>query len=68
MGIKKLQAVELYDTAIFLKYFGTVQYLTVTHNNPFQIGYADGILALLAKIPYGQRSKCADLLNRYNIS
>ena len=43
----------------------TVQYLTVTRKNPFQIGCADRIFAFLSKFSYGQRSKCADLLNTY---
>ena len=37
----------------------------VTRKNPFQIGYADGIFAFKLMFSYGQRSKCADLLNRY---
>ena len=43
----------------------TVQYLTVTRKNPFQIGCADRIFAFYSKFSYGQRSKCADLLNSY---
>ena len=39
--------------------------LTVTRKNPFQIGYADRIFAFHSKFSYGQRSKCADLLNSY---
>ena len=45
----------------------TVQYLTVTRKNPFQIGCADRIFAFYSKFSYGQRSKCADLLNSYGI-
>ena len=46
----------------------TVQYLTVTRKNPFQIGCADRIFAFYSKFSYGQRSKCADLLNSYYLS
>ena len=37
----------------------------VTSKNPFQIGFADGIFAFKPVFCYGQRSKCADLLNNY---
>ena len=37
----------------------------VTRKNPFQISFADGIFALQPMFSYGQRSKCADLLNSY---
>ena len=37
----------------------------VTSKNPFQIGCADGIFAFQLMFSYGQRSKCADLLNSY---
>ena len=62
------------------KIFVTVQYLhtyrnlprsfpsdawQVTRKNPFQIGCADGIFAFKPMFSYGQRSKCADLLNSY---
>ena len=65
------------------KIFVTVQYLhtyrnlprsfpsdawQVTRKNPFQIGYADGIFAFKPMFSYGQRSKCADLLNSYKLS
>ena len=40
--------------------------LTVTRKNPFQIGCADRIFAFYSKFSYGQRSKCADLLNSYS--
>ena len=43
----------------------TVQCLTVTGKNPFQIGFADGIFAFKPAFYYGQRSECADLLNSY---
>ena len=46
----------------------TVQYLTVTRKNPFQIGCADRIFAFQPKFSYGQRSKCADLRNSYYFS
>ena len=46
-------------------FFVTVQSLTVTSKNPFQIGFADGIFAFKPVFYYGQRSKCADLLNSY---
>ena len=46
----------------------TVQYLTVTRKNPFQIGCAERIFAVYSKFSYGQRSKCADLLNNYLFS
>ena len=64
------------------KIFVTVQYLhtyrnlprsfpsdawQVTRKNPFQIGCADGIFAFKPMFSYGQRSKCADLLNSYDI-
>ena len=46
-----------------------IQYLfstfIVTRKNPFQISFADGIFALQPMFSYGQRSKCADLLNSY---
>ena len=63
-----------------LSTFVTVQYLhtywnlprsfpsdawQVTSKNPFQIGFADGIFAFKPVFYYGQRSKCADLLNSY---
>ncbi|MBS7202349.1 hypothetical protein KH141_10225, partial [butyrate-producing bacterium] len=35
---------------------------------PFQISFADGIFAFQPMFSYGQRSKCADLLNSYQIS
>ncbi len=41
--------------------------LTVTGKNPFLIGFADGIFAFKPVFYYGQRSKCADLLNSYQI-
>ena len=65
------------------KIFVTVQYLhtyrnlprsfpsdawQVTSKNPFQIGFADGIFAFKPVFYYGQRSKCADLLNDYELS
>ena len=53
----------LYDLKLELSV--TVQYLTVTRKNPFQIGCADRIFAFYSKFSYGQRSKCADLLNSY---
>ena len=40
----------------------------VTSKNPFQIGFADGIFAFRPMFYYGQRSKCADLLNSYFIT
>ena len=40
----------------------------VTSKNPFQIGFADGIFAFKPVFYYGQRSKCADLLNDYELS
>ncbi len=64
-------------------YYVTVQYLhtyrnlprsfpsdawQVTSKNPFQIGFADGIFAFRPMFYYGQRSKCADLLNSYFIT
>lgn len=39
----------------------------VTRKNPFQISFADGIFVLQSMFSYGQRSKCTDLLNGYNI-
>ena len=33
--------------------------------NLFQISFADGIFAFQPMFSYGQRSKCADLLNSY---
>ena len=63
-----------------LSTFVTVQYLHTYMNlprsfssdawqamskNPFQIGCADGIFSLKSRLSYGQRSNCADLLNRY---
>ena len=42
--------------------------LTVMRKNPFQIGCADRIFAIYSKFSYGQRSKCADLLNSYDLS
>ena len=64
------------------KIFVTVQYLhtyrnlprsfpsdawQVTRKNSFQIGCADGIFAFKPMFSYGQRSKCADLLNSYKL-
>ena len=43
----------------------TIQYLHSYEQNPFQIGCADGIFAFMPILYYGQRSKCADLLNSY---
>ena len=40
----------------------------VTSKNLFQIGFADGIFAFRPMFYYGQRSKCADLLNSYKES
>ena len=40
----------------------------VTRKNPFQISFADGIFAFQPMFSYGQRSKCADLLNSYKES
>ena len=37
----------------------------VTCKNPFQISFAEGIFAFQPMFSYGQRSKCADLLNSY---
>ena len=34
--------------------------------SPFQIGCSDGIFAFRPMFSYGQRSKCADLLNSYH--
>ena len=56
----------LYD--LKLKLSVTVQHLTVTRKNPFQIGCADRIFAFYSKFSYSQRSKCADLLNSYYLS
>ena len=33
--------------------------------NPFQIGCTDGIFVFQSMFSYGQRSKCAELLNSY---
>ncbi len=41
----------------------TIQYLHSYVQNPFQISFADGIFAFQPMFSYGQRSKCADLLN-----
>ena len=38
---------------------------TDTGKNPFKIDFVDGIFACKLSFSYGQRSKCADLLN-YN--
>ena len=38
---------------------------TDTSQNPFKIDFVDGILACKHRFSYGQRSKCADLLNSY---
>lgn len=35
---------------------------------PFKIGFVDGIFACKLRFLYGQRSKCADLLNSYTKS
>ena len=43
----------------------TIQYLHSYVQNPFQISFADGIFAFQPMFSYGQRSKCADLLNSY---
>ena len=43
--------------------FSTFSTSIVTSKNPFRIGCADGILTFLLMFSYGQRSKCADLLN-----
>ena len=36
--------------------------------NPLKIAYGNGIFACWPMFSYGQRSKCADLLNSYGIS
>ena len=46
----------------------TVPYPHSYAQNPFQIGCADRIFAFSSKFSYGQRSKCADLLNSYYLS
>ena len=38
---------------------------TDTGKNPFKIDFVDGIFACKLSFSYGQRSKCADLLNNY---
>ncbi|MBS5464134.1 hypothetical protein, partial [Clostridium sp.] len=38
---------------------------TVTRKNPLKIAYGNGIFACWPMFSYGQRSKCADLLNSY---
>ena len=43
----------------------TISTFIVTSKNLFQIGCADGIFAFRLMFSYGQRSKCADLLNSY---
>ena len=40
----------------------------VTSKNPFRISCADGIFAFQPMFSYGQRSKCADLLNSYHLT
>ena len=45
----------------------TIQSLHSYKQNPFQIGCADGIFVFRPMFSYGQRSKCTDLLNGYNI-
>ena len=49
-------------------YYVTVQYPHSYEQNPLQIGFADGIFAFRPMFYYGQRSKCADLLNSYFIT
>ena len=39
----------------------------VTSKNPFQIGCTDGIFVFQIMFSYGLRSKCADLLDCYNL-
>ena len=41
---------------------------TDTGKNPFKIDFVDGIFACRLRFSYGQRSKCADLLNSYTPS
>ena len=43
----------------------TIQYLHSYKQKSFEIGCADGIFAFQPMFSYGQRSKCADLLNSY---
>ena len=46
----------------------TIQYLHSYKQKSIQIGCADGIFAFRLMFSYGQRSKCADLLNSYKPS
>ena len=43
----------------------TVQYLHSHAQNPLKIAYSNEIFACWPMFSYGQRSKCADLLNSY---
>ena len=46
----------------------TIALLRKYNKEPFHISFADGIFALQPMFSYGQRSKCADLLNSYKKS
>ena len=56
----------LADIVMNLTFLVTIQYLHSYVQNPFQISFADGIFAFQPMFSYGQRSKCADLLNSYH--
>ena len=48
--------------------FVTVQYLHSHEQKSMKIAYGNGIFACQPMFSYGQRSKCADLLNSYQVS
>ena len=58
--------VQLQKRSGLVKIIVTIQYLhSFTCKNPFQISFADGIFVFQSMFSYGQRSKCAELLNSY---
>ena len=56
----------------FFAFYSKFSYLfstfTDTGKNPFKIDFVDEIFASKLRFSYGQRSKCADLLNSYKFS
>ena len=53
---------------LFYKFIYLFSTFTDTSKNPFKIDFVDGIFASKLRFSYGQRSKCADLLNSYKFS
>ena len=59
-----LYPISIYATIIMISYLFST--FTDTGRIPFKIDFVDGIFACKLRFSYGQRSKCADLLNSYH--